>query len=139
MLRDLIAQARGGGAQEIEVERERRLRFSKYIQTAFMNRWNLLWFLGAGAFAPLTPVPDVVLAIAAAAEITYLGSLGTHPKFQVYVDAQEVATSTGRPVRFLHSRHLGSHHQILAGKNCSTGFLAPKGRQPRASTDCGRA
>ena len=54
-----------------------------------MNRWNLLWFLGAGAFALLTPVPDVVLAIAAAAEITYLGLLGTHPKFQAYVDAQE--------------------------------------------------
>jgi hypothetical protein len=65
------------------------LRFGKYIQTAFMNRWNLLWFLGAGAFALLTPVPDVVLAIAAAAEITYLGLLGTHPKFQAYVDAQE--------------------------------------------------
>jgi chemotaxis protein histidine kinase CheA len=65
------------------------LRFSKYIQTAFMNRWNLLWFLGAGAFALLTPLPDVFLAIAAAAEITYLGLLGTHPKFQAYVDAQE--------------------------------------------------
>jgi chemotaxis protein histidine kinase CheA len=65
------------------------LRFGKYIQTAFVNRWNLLWFLGAGVFALLTPVPDVVLAIAAAAEITYLGLLGTHPKFQAYVDAQE--------------------------------------------------
>ena len=63
--------------------------FGKYIKTAFTNRWNLLWFWGRGVFALLTPMPDVVLAIAAAAEITYLGLLGTHPKFQAYVDAQE--------------------------------------------------
>jgi len=63
--------------------------FGKYIKTAFTNRWNLLWFGGAAAFALLTPMPEVVLAIAAAAEITYLGLLGTHPKFQAYVDAQQ--------------------------------------------------
>ena len=54
-----------------------------------MNRWNLLWFGGASAFALLTPMPEVVLAIASAIEITYLGLLGTHPKFQAYVDAQQ--------------------------------------------------
>jgi DNA repair exonuclease SbcCD ATPase subunit len=63
--------------------------FGKYIKTAFTNRWNLLWFGGAVAFALLSPIPDVLLAITAAAEITYLGLLGTHPKFQSYVDAQE--------------------------------------------------
>ncbi len=63
--------------------------FGKYIKTAFTNRWNLLWFGGAAAFALLTPVPDVVLAIVSAVEITYLGLLGTHPKFQAYVDAQQ--------------------------------------------------
>jgi chemotaxis protein histidine kinase CheA len=62
--------------------------FGKYIKTAFTNRWNLLWFGGAAAFALLTPMPEVVLAIASAVEITYLGLLGTHPKFQAYVDAQ---------------------------------------------------
>jgi DNA repair exonuclease SbcCD ATPase subunit len=62
--------------------------FGKYIKTAFLNRWNLLWFGGAAAFALLTPIPDVVFAIASAAEIAYLGLLGTHPKFQAYVDAQ---------------------------------------------------
>lgn len=65
------------------------MQFGKYLKTAFMNRWNLLWFVGAGVFALLTPIPDVVPAVAAAAEITYLGLLGTHPKFQAYVDAQE--------------------------------------------------
>lgn len=63
--------------------------FGKYIATAFTNRWNLLWFGGASAFALLTPMPSVVLAIASAVEITYLGLLGTHPKFQAYVDAQQ--------------------------------------------------
>jgi hypothetical protein len=63
--------------------------FGKYIKTAFTNRWNLLWFGGAAAFALLTPMPEVVLAIASAVEITYLGLLGTHPKFQAYVDAQQ--------------------------------------------------
>jgi chemotaxis protein histidine kinase CheA len=63
--------------------------FGKYIKTAFTNRWNLLWLGGAAAFALLTPIPDVVLAIISAAEITYLGLLGTHPKFQAYVDAQQ--------------------------------------------------
>jgi chemotaxis protein histidine kinase CheA len=63
--------------------------FGKYIKTAFTNRWNLLWLGGAAAFALLTPVPDIVLAIVSAVEITYLGMLGTHPKFQAYVDAQQ--------------------------------------------------
>lgn len=63
--------------------------FGKYLKSAFLNRWNLLWAGGAAAFALLTPMPDVVLAIVAAAEVAYLGLLGTHPKFQAYVDAQE--------------------------------------------------
>jgi hypothetical protein len=65
------------------------LGFGKYIKTAFMNRWNLLWVGGAAAFALLTPAPDAMLAIVAAAELLYLGLLGTHPKFQAYVNAQE--------------------------------------------------
>lgn len=63
--------------------------FGKYIRKAFTNRWNLLLFGGATAFALLTPIHDVVLAVVAAAEIAYLGLLGTHPKFQAYVNAQE--------------------------------------------------
>jgi predicted nucleic acid-binding Zn-ribbon protein len=62
--------------------------FGKYIKKAFTNRWNLLWVGGGVAFALLTPIPSAVLAVVAAAEITYLGLLGTHPKFQAYVDAQ---------------------------------------------------
>jgi hypothetical protein len=68
---------------------EQPLGLGKYIKKAFMNRWNLLWFGGACVFALLTPIPDAILAVAAAAEITYLGLLSTHPKFQAYVNAQE--------------------------------------------------
>jgi chemotaxis protein histidine kinase CheA len=60
----------------------------KYLKTAFLNHWNLLIFLGGTAFALLSPFPDVALPLVAAAEISYLGLLGTHPKFQKYVDAQ---------------------------------------------------
>lgn len=67
--------------------------FGKYIKKAFANRWNLLFVGGATAFALLTPIPSAVLAIVAAAEIAYLGTVGTHPKFQAYVDAQEAKLS----------------------------------------------
>jgi hypothetical protein len=40
-------------------------------------------------FALLSPAPDVMLPVVAAGEIAYLGLLGTHPKFQAYVEAQE--------------------------------------------------
>jgi hypothetical protein len=65
------------------------LRIGKYLKTAFLNHWNLLAFLGGCAFALISPAPDVLLPVVAAGEIAYLGLLGTHPKFQRYVDAQE--------------------------------------------------
>ena len=61
----------------------------KYLKAAFKNHWNLLGFLGGTVFAFLTGRPDVALPLVAAAELTYLGLLGTHPRFQAYVDAQE--------------------------------------------------
>jgi chemotaxis protein histidine kinase CheA len=74
------------------------VRIGKYFKAAFLNPWNLLTFLGGTAFALLSPVPDVFLALVAAGEVAYLGMLGTHPKFQASVEAQEakanrVATS----------------------------------------------
>jgi chemotaxis protein histidine kinase CheA len=65
------------------------VRIGKYFKAAFLNHWNLLAFLGGTIFALLTPLPDVVLALVAAGEVAYLGMLGTHPKFQSYVEAQE--------------------------------------------------
>jgi hypothetical protein len=65
------------------------VRLGKYLKVAFLNQWNLLAFLGASAFAFLSGAPDIVLPVVAAGEIAYLGLLGTHPKFQAYVEAQE--------------------------------------------------
>jgi hypothetical protein len=65
------------------------VRIGKYLKTAFLNQWNLLAFLGASAFALISPSPDIVLPLVAAGELTYLGLLATHPKFQKYVEAQD--------------------------------------------------
>jgi hypothetical protein len=64
--------------------------FVKYIKAAFLNPWNLLAFGGGMAFAVLSgPFALPLGAIVLAAELAYLGLLGTHPKFQRYIDAQE--------------------------------------------------
>ncbi len=61
----------------------------KYIKRAFLNHWNLLAFLGSLGFAMISGHPDVFVPLVLAGETTYLGVLGTHPKFQRYVDVQE--------------------------------------------------
>src|SRR5262245_56035416 len=59
----------------------------KYIKTAFLNRWNLLAFSGGMAAAAISgPGFLVVAPLVLAAEVAYLGLLGTHPRFQAYVD-----------------------------------------------------
>ncbi len=66
------------------------MRFLKYIKAAFTNRWNLLFFSAGLVLAVLSgSAADVVGALVLAGEIAYLGLLGTHPRFQRYVDAQE--------------------------------------------------
>ena len=61
----------------------------KYIKKAFLNQWNLLAFVGSMGFALLSGHPDVFIPLVLAGETTYLGVLGTHPKYQRYVDVQE--------------------------------------------------
>jgi hypothetical protein len=60
----------------------------KYIKVAFWNRWNILALLAGTGIAVLSGHPDIVGALFLAGEVAYLGMLGTHPKFQDYVDAQ---------------------------------------------------
>lgn len=60
----------------------------KYLKSAFVNHWNLLALFGSTGFAVLSGAGDVVVPFILAAEAAYLGLLGTHPKFQSYVDAQ---------------------------------------------------
>jgi hypothetical protein len=62
---------------------------AQYLKSAFLYHWNLLAFLGGAGFAVLSGQPDVFLPLVMAAEVAYLGLLGTHPKFQKYIDAQE--------------------------------------------------
>ncbi len=63
----------------------------KYLKASFLNRWNLLAFCGGLGFAFLSGIPDVAVPLVLAAEATYLGLLGTHPRFQAAVDAQAAA------------------------------------------------
>jgi hypothetical protein len=68
---------------------DRLMHFAKYLKVAFLNRWNLLLAGGGMGFALLSGHPDVFLPLVTAVEIAYLGLLGTHPRFQAYVDAHE--------------------------------------------------
>ena len=61
----------------------------KYLKAALLNRWNLLAFLGSMGFAAMSGMPDVFIPVVIAAEAAYLGLLGTHPRFQKYVEAHE--------------------------------------------------
>jgi len=65
------------------------MRLGKYLKAAFLNRWNLLLFGGGMALAILTGRPDIFAPLVLAGEVAYVGLLGTHPRFQKHVDAQE--------------------------------------------------
>ena len=62
--------------------------FTKYFKSAFLYHWNLLAFLGGLGFAALS-APTVVGPLVVAGELIYLTLLGSHPKFQKYIEAQE--------------------------------------------------
>ena len=69
-----------------------------YIKTAFVNRWNLLLMAGGMGFAVLSGHPEIGIPLVLAAETAYLGLLGTHPKFQAYVNAQDAKKRRGAVV-----------------------------------------
>lgn len=97
---------------------------TRYIKAAFTNRWNLLGLAGGIGFSLLTS-PLVGLPLVAAAELGWLGLLGTHPKFQRYVDAQEQAqrraemagTSEQRMRRILKTLPRGAEQRFLSLKD----------------------
>ncbi len=64
------------------------MHFANYLKAAFLYHWNLLGFLGGMGFALVSGHPDVLVPLVLAGEVAYLGLLGTHPKFQSYVEAQ---------------------------------------------------
>jgi hypothetical protein len=59
-----------------------------YFKEAFLFRWNLLFFLGGAAAAAMSPLPDVLLPLACAAELAYLGGLTSIPRFRSAIDAK---------------------------------------------------
>lgn len=65
------------------------MRLGKYLKVAFTNRWNLLAFLGGMAFSLISGRPDIFAPVVLAGELTFLGLLATHPKFQHSVDAAQ--------------------------------------------------
>ena len=70
---------------------------ASYIKSAFTWRWNLLGLAGGAAFAVLSPIPAAVLAILGAAELVYLTTLISFPKFRSAIDAQGGSSSAFGP------------------------------------------
>jgi hypothetical protein len=85
--------------------------FGKSLKAAFLYHWNLLAFLGSMGFALLSGAPDIVAPLVVAAEVAYLGLLGTHPRFQKHIAALEAqeerrkgtATAAEKAQRILHA------------------------------------
>jgi hypothetical protein len=61
---------------------------ARYLKEAFFFRWNVLLFLGGVAASLLSPWPDVLLPLVAAAELTYVGGLVSIPRFRAAIDAK---------------------------------------------------
>lgn len=61
----------------------------RYVKKAFLNHWNLLALAGGIGFSVISGNPEVGLPLVAAAEVAWLGFVGTHPTFQRYVDISE--------------------------------------------------
>jgi hypothetical protein len=66
-----------------------------YIREAFLFRWNLLLFLGGAVAAVLTPMPDILLPLVAAGELSYLTGLVSMPRFRAAIDAKLHALAKG--------------------------------------------
>lgn len=116
---------------------------TKYIRTAFLQRWNLLAFLGGMGFALLSGHADVVAPLVLAAETAYLGFLGTHPKFQKYVDAQaaqanradgrDAATMAARRILTELPKDLEQRFQALRSRCSELRQLARRMHDPDAA------
>ena len=61
---------------------------AEYVKRAFLQRWNLLLFLGGIAAAVISPMPDAVLSLVAAGEIIYLTGLVSNIRFRQAIDAE---------------------------------------------------
>jgi hypothetical protein len=67
----------------------------KYFKAALTSRWNLLALFGGVGVAVISGSWDVVLPLVLAAEAGYLALVGSHAKFQNYVDMREQMEARG--------------------------------------------
>lgn len=75
-----------------------------YLKAAFTNRWNLLAFIGAGVAGIISPAPDIVLPLVCAAEMAFLGLVGTNPRFHRAVDAAHGAVEAAQGAATMRAR-----------------------------------
>jgi hypothetical protein len=112
----------------------------KYLKAAFLNRWNMLAVLGGCGFALLSGHADVFIPLVLAGETAYLGFLGTHPRFQKAVDAQEAkvarqdgneaATAVARRLLFELPKDLEQRFKAVRARCAELRQLARQMRDP---------
>ena len=88
-------------------------------------------------FALISPAPDVLLPVVAAGEIAYLGMLGTHPKFQAYVEAQEAKQT--RAAYSVSAQQTLERITSSLPKELLDRFVALQDALPGVAADCRRA
>lgn len=75
----------------------------RYLQEAFLFRWNLLVLGGATVAALVSGHADIALPLIAAAEVSFLAGLSSLPRFQSAIDAKahgerrEIASTSSSP------------------------------------------
>jgi hypothetical protein len=85
----------------------------EYLKRGFLYRWNLLLFGGGVAAALLSPFPDALLPLVAAAEAVYLGGLISFPRFRKAIDAEMYRES--QPARTVGDPAARPLQEIVAG------------------------
>ncbi|MFT7579371.1 MAG: hypothetical protein ACI9MR_001035 [Myxococcota bacterium] len=88
-----------------------------YVKEAFLNHWNILLLGGAAVAGVISGMPEVVLPLVAAGELTYLGGLVSNERYRKSVDAKD--HKAARTV--VQTRQTHSLKDMLQG-------LAPVGR-----------
>jgi hypothetical protein len=112
----------------------------KYIKKAFLFHWNLLAVAGGMGFAMLSGHPDVFAPLVLAGEAAYLGFIGTHPRFQKYVDAQDHKTAKAQSSAVAFERLLRAlppgqlrRFQALKDRCLSVRKIAEELREPEGA------
>jgi hypothetical protein len=80
-------------------------KFLGYAKAAFLDRWHLLVLGAVTAFALISPVHlDVSLPLITAAEIAFLASIASNPRFQRSIDARTGAVDDARKQQIAEQR-----------------------------------